>query len=132
MLNGNATLRNVPKFVFVQACKGQARNLIDADKEYDYIALPTKEAYVIEKDCNCTCLDNNKPEGSPTQYLRLDSTFEGFSSVRLISKGSPFIHALCETLVEHGDEKYFKEIIQIAQEKANKMVHELKVIEDNV
>lgn len=113
LLNGNPSLEDVPIFKFVQACKGSTSAFRPANIGVD----GSNEGGVTTWSTSL--------KTQPTQYLRLDSTFEGFTSIRIANMGTPFIHALCAAIREKGDEKGLRDIVQETKIKLKKFVDEL-------
>jgi len=72
----NRTLRDKPKLLFVQACKGA-------------------------NELGGFMTDAAQPNGSPNEILKCYSTYEGYVSYRT-EDGTPFIQSLCEALNRTG------------------------------
>ncbi|EDV59849.1 cell death protein 3 [Drosophila erecta] len=72
----NRTLKDKPKLLFVQACKG-------ANEPGGFMT------------------DAAQPNGSPNEILKCYSTYEGYVSYRT-EDGTPFIQTLCEALNRSG------------------------------
>ncbi|KMY91683.1 uncharacterized serine-rich protein C215.13 [Drosophila simulans] len=72
----NKTLKDKPKLLFVQACKG-------------------------ERELGGFMTDAAQPNGSPNEILKCYSTYEGYVSFRT-EEGTPFIQTLCEALNRSG------------------------------
>ncbi|EDW36415.1 GL17786 [Drosophila persimilis] len=72
----NRTLKDKPKMLFVQACKG-------ANEPGGFMT------------------DSAQPNGSPNEILKCYSTYEGYVSYRT-EDGTPFIQTLCEALNRSG------------------------------
>lgn len=106
-------MKDVPKFLFVQACKGNVSTFVAADYQNDAVH-DTDER-----------LDST-PKTPPKEYIRFDSTFEGFASIRLRNKGAPFIEALCSAIVEKGNATHLRDVVLDAKIKLAKIVAELK------
>lgn len=69
---------------------------------------------------------NSKPKSPPFKYYRYDSTFEGFTSLRLTKKGTPFIQAFCTAFKKYGDDKPLKTIVGEAKLHLIDIVSQLK------
>ncbi|KAH8337421.1 hypothetical protein KR059_009589 [Drosophila kikkawai] len=72
----NRTLKDKPKLLFVQACKGA-------------------------NELGGFMTDAAQPNGSPNEILKCYSTYEGYVSYRT-EDGTPFIRTLCEALDKSG------------------------------
>ncbi|KAH8390256.1 hypothetical protein KR200_010686 [Drosophila serrata] len=72
----NRTLKDKPKLLFVQACKGA-------------------------NELGGFMTDAAQPNGSPNEILKCYSTYEGYVSYRT-EDGTPFIQTLCEALDKSG------------------------------
>ncbi|KAI8037423.1 mucin-5AC [Drosophila gunungcola] len=72
----NRTLKDKPKLLFVQACKGA-------------------------NELGGFMTDAAQPNGSPNEILKCYSTYEGYVSYRT-EDGTPFIQTLCEALNQKG------------------------------
>ncbi|KAH8267360.1 hypothetical protein KR026_000210 [Drosophila bipectinata] len=72
----NRTLKDKPKLLFVQACKGA-------------------------NELGGFMTDSAQPNGSPNEILKCYSTYEGYVSYRT-EDGTPFIQTLCEALNRSG------------------------------
>lgn len=72
----NRTLKDKPKMLFVQACKGA-------------------------NELGGFMTDAAQPNGSPNEILKCYSTYEGYVSYRT-EDGTPFIQTLCEALDSSG------------------------------
>ncbi|EDW89810.1 cell death protein 3 isoform X1 [Drosophila yakuba] len=72
----NRTLKDKPKLLFVQACKGA-------------------------NELGGFMTDAAQPNGSPNEILKCYSTYEGYVSYRT-EDGTPFIQTLCEALNRSG------------------------------
>ncbi|XP_022229073.2 mucin-5AC [Drosophila obscura] len=72
----NRTLKDKPKMLFVQACKGA-------------------------NELGGFMTDSAQPNGSPNEILKCYSTYEGYVSYRT-EDGTPFIQTLCEALNRSG------------------------------
>lgn len=72
----NRTLKDKPKLLFVQACKGA-------------------------NELGGFMTDSSQPNGSPNEILKCYSTYEGYVSYRT-EDGTPFIQTLCEALNRSG------------------------------
>lgn len=129
LINGNSSLTEVPKFVFVQACKGNVLNRIRPD-EVGILPTEDQEGYQVEdEDGQSIALNTTKPTGSPHKYLRFNSTFEGFKSIRHVSWGTPFINALCNTILEIGDKGYLWDIVTNTMAKVKEISKHLKTLD---
>lgn len=67
-------------------------------------------------------MDTAIPKREILQFIRLDSTFEGFASVRLKTIGTPFIRSLCEAIQEFGEIKTLEEIAFITRKKTFEII----------
>ncbi|KAH8253757.1 hypothetical protein KR032_006791 [Drosophila birchii] len=72
----NRTLKDKPKLLFVQACKGA-------------------------NELGGFMTDSAQPNGSPNEILKCYSTYEGYVSYRT-EDGTPFIQTMCEALDRSG------------------------------
>lgn len=98
----NPTLRDKPKFITVQACKGSFdidKNLYDSDNKSN-----------ISDDSQITAI--------------LMSSYEGFVSKRSDSKGSAFIEVFTDNLRKSWNKKPFIQILEDSRDQFNNIQFE--------
>ncbi|KAL5280079.1 hypothetical protein ACFFRR_004201 [Megaselia abdita] len=125
LLSENKTLKHIPKLIFVQACKGSDRH---SENYNEYSSSESLDNF------------NRRPsirsEGSgsfsPSDLFRLDSTFEGLKSVRLRDSGTPFIMALCESILKYGDDKDIDKIVKIIKKRVLEIAKEIELEQHSV
>lgn len=96
----NNSIEEVPKLLFVQACKGPNETKLNILEDCEYDESENVENENIKKVL---------AKSGPGLY-RMDATYEGDPSSRSISQGSFFIQSLCEMIKNHGDIKTIQSI----------------------